>query len=195
MQPILGDIHLFGFNFGQEGWALCQGQLMAIQDNTALYSLIGTHYGGDGRSSFGIPDLRGRVPLGTGNPPGGSQWPMGRGAGSETCVIEESQMPTHSHPANFSSQASLVGTTDPADLATPETGAVLANVVAGGTGTDKPEKIYTVTTANPVALGGLDVTGEVQVGNAGNSSLFSLLQPSLAVSYAIATEGVYPNRS
>src|SRR5258706_8684270 len=95
--PYLGEIRIVGFNFAPTGWAMCNGQLMSIAQNTALFSLLGTMYGGDGQTTFALPNLQGRVPIHTGQSPGTSNYVMGQMAGAEQMTLLASQMPIHSH--------------------------------------------------------------------------------------------------
>src|SRR3954469_21155899 len=95
--PFLAEIRMFSGNFPPVGWAMCDGQLMPIRQNTALFSLLGTTYGGDGRVTFGLPDLRGRVPINAGQGPGLSNYSLGEVAGTESVTILQSQMPAHTH--------------------------------------------------------------------------------------------------
>ena len=106
VEPFIGEISMVAFTFAPRGWAFCDGQLLAISQNTALFSLIGTTYGGDGRTTFALPDLRGRVPLHMGNGPGLTSRPEGQKGGSETVTLTVSQMPAHNHQANASSTTS-----------------------------------------------------------------------------------------
>src|SRR5450631_2987711 len=96
-EPFLGEIRMFGFNFNPQGWAQCNGQLMAISQNTALFSLLGTNFGGNGQTTFGLPDLRGRVPVHAGQGPGLSPYNIGEQTGTENVTLLSSQMPSHSH--------------------------------------------------------------------------------------------------
>lgn len=100
MNPFIGQLMCVGFNFAPKGWALCQGQLMSIQQNTALFSLLGTMYGGDGKTTFGLPDLRGRIPLGPGQGPGLQSYQQGEQAGVEAVTITSATLPSHSHAVN-----------------------------------------------------------------------------------------------
>src|SRR5438552_234549 len=117
MDPILGSIALFGFGFVPRGWAACDGSVLSIGQNSALFSLLGTTYGGDGVSTFALPDLRGRMPLGQGQGQGLSPQPLGALAGTENVTLTSSQMPAHNH--------ALSASTASASSATP-TGALLA---------------------------------------------------------------------
>src|SRR5262247_1539362 len=120
-EPFLGQIQPFGFNFAPTGWATCDGQILSIAQNTALFSLLGTTFGGNGQTTFGLPDLRGRVPIGQGQGPGLANYTLGQTGGQETVTLITSQMPQHTH--------SLVGVTEAGDTNVP-TGAFLANTGA-----------------------------------------------------------------
>lgn len=102
-EPFVGEISYVGFNFAPRGWAKCDGQLLAISSNQSLYSLLGTAYGGDGRTTFGLPDMRGRVPVHQGSVPGGSNFIMGQKGGVEGATLTLNQMPAHSHVATAAS--------------------------------------------------------------------------------------------
>lgn len=105
MDPFIGEIRLVPFNFAPKGWAICAGQMLPINQNQALFALLGTTYGGDGRTTFALPDLRGRIPIGAGQPPDGSDYPLGATGGQETVELTTGQLPGHSHPVNASSAA------------------------------------------------------------------------------------------
>src|SRR5690625_4414253 len=100
MDTFIGTIQLFAFDFVPRGWAACNGQLLPISQHTALYSLLGTQYGGDGRTTFGLPDLRGRVPLGQGQGPGLASYAVGETGGAETTTLTTEQLPAHTHAVN-----------------------------------------------------------------------------------------------
>jgi microcystin-dependent protein len=108
-EPFVGEIRMFGFGFAPQGWALCDGQLLPINQNTALFSLLGTTYGGDGRTTFALPDLRSRVPVGQGQGPGLSSYAEGQASGAETVTLAASQMPGHTHQVKASSSAAGSG--------------------------------------------------------------------------------------
>ncbi|SIR00443.1 phage tail protein [Maribacter ulvicola] len=101
MDPILGTIIMFAGNFAPRGWALCDGQLLAINSNTALFSILGTIYGGDGRTTFGLPDLRGRLPMHAGQGPGLVPRPLGQKSGAEINILNENQLPAHNHAVSL----------------------------------------------------------------------------------------------
>src|ERR1700761_7227602 len=96
-QPFLGEIEIFGFNFAPQGWAQCNGQLLSVKQNNALFSLLGTQFGGDGQSTFGLPNLQGQIPVGQGQGPGLSRYTMGETSGTETVTLLLSEMPSHTH--------------------------------------------------------------------------------------------------
>ncbi len=166
--PFLGELRIFGGNFAPRGWALCQGQLLSITQNTALFSLLGTTYGGNGTTTFALPDLQGRVPMGTGNGAGLSPRTLGESSGTENVTLNLTQIPAHSHQ--------LTGTTAP--QSTDQPGG--ASPSAGGY-----YSTQTPTTAmNPAAIG-----------QAGGSQPHPNVQPSLALTFIIALEGIYPSQS
>ncbi|GJM23365.1 MAG: tail Collar domain-containing protein [Planctomycetota bacterium] len=167
--PFIGEVALFAGNFPPRGWAFCDGQLLSIPQNSALFSILGTTYGGDGRSTFALPDLRGRVAVHPGTGPGLTTRKLGQRLGSEATHITIAQMPTHSHNLRAFSKA---GTNDsPA-------GDVLANA---GT------RFYSPETPN------VDMNGTA-ISNAGGGQSLSLLQPSLGLNYIIALQGTFPAR-
>ena len=98
-EPFIGEIRMFGFSFAPQGWALCNGQLLPISQNTALFSLLGTTYGGDGRTTFALPDMQSRVPVCQGQGPGLSSYAEGLAGGAETVALVAAQMPGHAHPS------------------------------------------------------------------------------------------------
>lgn len=190
MDPILGQILPFGFNFEPRGWAYCQGQLMAISANTALFSLLGTTYGGDGRSTFALPDLRGRVMVGMGQGPGGSNYVIGSAGGSETTTLTTSNLPAHNHPASFGGSSVTVKASSTAGSSpSPSSrGNVLGSLTTGS--------LYNNSTPDVALNVGTDgVTGTVTVGNAGSNVAFNNMQPFLTVNLCIATVGIFPSRN
>ena len=168
--PFIGQITLFAGNFAPRGWAFCQGQLLSIAQNTALFSLLGTTYGGNGQTTFGLPDLRGRVPMGMGQGPGLSLYVQGQMGGVETVTLISTQMPQHTHTLQASSALPTVA--DP-------TGAVLPSGYS---------RIYATGTTG-VAMGATSIAA------AGGSQPHENRQPYLAMNYIIATEGIYPSRN
>ena len=180
MEPMIGEVRLFGGNFAPRGWAFCEGQLLAISQNQALFSILGTTYGGDGRTTFGLPDLRGRTPIGPGNGPGLSDYRLGQKGGQETVQLNSNQMPSHTHGA----QASFtVGVNAETSNSAEGAGAVLGEAGAN---------IYNGNAADG-ALGG--VNASVTVGGAGGGQAHENRSPYLACYYIIALQGVFPSRN
>ena len=178
MEPFLGQITLFPFNFAPKGWAFCQGQLLPISQNTALFSLLGTYYGGNGTTTFGLPDLRGRVPVGQGQGPGLSDYDIGGVQGVETVTLLATQSPSHSHP--FQAFAVQATTNAPS-------GALPAQGHSTGRGAPAVNTYAPPQTAVPLASG--------QVNPAGNGQPHNNLQPYLTLNWCIAMQGIYPPRS
>ena len=169
--PFLGEIRMAGFNFAPRGWAFCAGQLLPISQNDALYALVGKTYGGDGQSTFGMPDLRGRVPINQGQGPGLNNYVMGQMAGTESVTLTTAQMPSHSHQINAANGGAR--SANPA-----------GNLLGGG-----EADIYTHDTANAVAL-----SQNVIASNGGNQP-HENMQPYLCINFFIALEGVFPSRN
>ena len=138
MDPFIGEIRLVPFNFAPRGWAICAGQLLPINQNQALFALLGTTYGGDGRTTFALPDLRGRIPVGAGQPPAGSSYPLGATGGQETVKLTTGQLPGHAHAVHASSAA---GTTKNPTTAFPAGGGAYAaeRNVTYESGDDRPD--------------------------------------------------------
>lgn len=173
MEPFIGEIKLFAGNFAPRGWAFCDGQLLPINQNQALFSILGTIYGGDGRVTFALPDLRGRVSVHPGNGPGLSPYQLGERGGAENVTLTVQQMPVHSHSLNANKQNG--DTSDPP-------GASLAD-------TKGSDKDY-------MKSGEVDVAMSAQsIGSAGGGQSHENRQPFLAVNYIIALQGIYPSRS
>ncbi len=177
MEGTMATIIMFAGNFAPRNWAYCQGQIMAIASNTALFSLLGTTYGGDGRTTFGLPDFRGRVPVGTGNGPGLSDINLGERAGAEHVTMTVAQMPAHTHQVMPKVAVSTGnGTTDEPD----------GNVLAGTT----TNNYAAASTANG-QLAGVSATETP----AGGSQPISIVQPYLGMNFVICIQGIFPSRS
>jgi microcystin-dependent protein len=169
----VAEIRIFPFNFAPTGWAECNGQLLPISQNTALFSLLGTTYGGDGKTTFGLPDLQGNVPVHPGQGPGLSERFLGEASGSDSVTLLISETQIHAHAFNVSP--------DPADIATPQPGESLARSVGG-------QSYQTVTNANLVAM-----APEV-LAPAGGDLPHNNLMPYLTVTFCIALQGIFPQR-
>ncbi len=167
--PFVGEIILAGFDFAPRGYARCDGQLLLISQNTALFSLLGTTYGGDGRSTFALPDLNGRVPIGTGQGPGLTNRDLGESGGGATVALQESEMPAHTHSLEltYSTAQGTVGS--PANAFLASNGSGLPQYAATGTGTS--------------------LSGGYAAGAPHNNE-----QPYLAIGYYIALQGIFPPR-
>ncbi len=170
--PFVAEIRIFPFNFAPRGWAWCDGQLLPLSQNTALFSLLGTTYGGDGRSTFALPDLQGRAPMQPGQGPGLSLHDLGEASGTEAVALLESEIPSHSHAVNASA--------GPAILQTPGSDRVLgrANNV-----------VYRDTPDNPVPMAAQSLAP------AGGDQPHNNMQPYLTFYFNIALQGVFPPRT
>lgn len=173
-EPFVAEIRIFAGNFSPRGWAFCNGQLLPVSQNTALFSLIGTTYGGDGRSTMALPDLQGRAPMHPGNGPGLTARRLGERGGTEQVTLSEAQMPSHHH----SVQGPTTGRSGVANAKDP------ANAIFAITEGDS----YSDATSSPVdmAPGVLPVTGGSQPHNN--------MQPLLTMNFIIALVGLYPSR-
>ena len=169
--PFVAEIRIFPFNFAPKGWAWCNGQLMPLSQNTALFSLLGTTYGGNGKSNFALPDLQGRAPMHPGQGPGLSLHDLGEESGSETVTLLESEVPAHTH--------ALRAATDQGDVIVPSPNAALA-LSSGGT-------IY-------APASGLVPMGFQALPPAGGDAPHNNMMPYLTFYFCIALQGVFPPR-
>jgi len=187
-------------NFAIRGWAMCNGQLMSIAENTALFSIIGTTYGGDGRTTFALPDLRGRVPMHFGNGPGLTSRRLGQRLGTEYNILNITQLPTHNHLAtvsNINVGVELKVSSADATAQIPTAGASLAAANEVNGRTLDAVQIYNEATPD-ISIGGITTAtsgGTVTVGNTGGNQSVNNMQPSLGVNYLIALQGIFPSRS
>ncbi|MBN7803545.1 phage tail protein [Algoriphagus aestuariicola] len=194
MEPFLGQIMMVGFDFAPRGWALCNGQLLSIAQNTALFSLLGTTYGGDGRTTFALPDLRGRCAVGMGQGPGLTLRNQGEMAGSENTTLTVANIPAHTHPAQVSNiQVQMMASNEAGTEETP--GNNNATTLAASTNQGRGVDIYNSSTPN-VALntGNSPASGSVTVGMTGGNIPVNNMQPFLGVNYIIALQGIFPSR-
>lgn len=188
MEPILGSVFIFAGTFAPLGCFDCAGQQLAIQDYTALFSLVGTMYGGNGQTTFNLPDLRGRVVIGQGQGGGLPNYVMGQMGGSENVTLNVNQIPSHTH--TLTGSFGLKVSTNPGTHQVPAANDYLAAVTEQN-GTEF--WAYTASAGTTVALGGFSATGAT-VGMTGGGQPHSNLQPYLVVRYIIAYEGVYPSQ-
>jgi microcystin-dependent protein len=174
--PFLGEIRMFAGDFAPLGWAFCNGQILSISQNTALFSLLGTLYGGNGTNTFALPDLRGRVPVHFGQGSGLSPYNEGQQGGSETVILTAPQLPAHTHVLNASTNAG--------DLPAPAAGTTV--LAADGAGVTAG---YTDNVTNLVAL------NPQSIGSTGSGQPVPVVQPYLSVNFIIALQGIFPSRS
>jgi len=194
--PLMTTIIGWGANFAPRSWAFCHGQLLAISSNTALFSLLGTMYGGDGRTTFGLPNLAGRVPIGAGQSPGTSNWPQGALAGSETETLTQLQLPAHNHSASTSGMhATIPALSAAGTTATPGDTLALARGTASVGPSTGSANIYGPASAADTNLSPAPVTGNVTIGNTGGSQPVSIVQPLQVIQFIIALEGIFPSRN
>ena len=177
MNPFIGQILMVGFNFAPVGWALCNGQLLTIAQYTALFSLLGTMYGGDGRTNFALPNLQGRVPIHQGESVGTSEYVVGMSGGVEHVTLLVNNLPAHSHTANCST--TLGPNSDPAK-------GVWAQANTGGS----------TPTATPSYATSVNAQmAPTAIGTTGGSQPITVVQPFLCVNFIIALEGIFPSRN
>jgi microcystin-dependent protein len=171
--PFVAEIRIFPFNFAPKGWAFCNGQLLPISQNTALFSLLGTTYGGDGKSTFALPNMQGNAPMFWGQGPGLSLYDEGQQGGTETVMLLQTEMPAHAHQASGGSGS---GPTSPAN-----------NTWGAGAGRTPPP---TYADGSPNAI-----MAPMTVAISGGSFPHNNMQPYLTLNFCIALQGIYPPRS
>lgn len=172
-EPFVGEIRMFAGNFAPRGWAFCDGQLLAVSQNDALFSLLGTIYGGDGRTTFGLPDMRGRIPIHAGFGPGLSERRLGVKGGAEKVTLTVNQLPSHSHATSENATSHKADSTDPT-----------GRIPARAPGLD------------PYADAGPDTNMAAStISSLGGSQAHTNLMPYLCIHFIIALVGIYPSRS
>lgn len=172
-EPFVAEIRIFAGNFAPRSWAFCNGQLLPVSQNTALFSLIGTTYGGDGRSTTALPNLQGRAPMHPGRGPGLTSKRLGQVGGVETVTLTEAQMPNHNH--------TMTCNIEEGDRRTPASNRSLGQSVGGFA--------YSNNTTNLVPM------DERSLPHSGGSQPHNNMQPYIAINYIIALQGLYPSRS
>ncbi len=175
MDPYLGDIRLFAGSFAPAGWVICDGRLLAISENDALYAIVGTTYGGDGINTFAVPDLRGRLPVGQGNGPGLSPRVIGQQFGVESVTLLTTQIPSHNHSFNASTAA-------PSTSPSPA-GTVFAHSDA--------DKIYVSSPTGPLP----ETMNAATVQATGGTQPHNNIMPTTAINYIMCTAGIFPSRN
>lgn len=173
--PFLAEIRIFAGNFAPRGWALCDGQILPISQNTALFSLLGTTYGGDGRSTFGLPNLQGSVPVGSGQAPGLSYYDLGEVGGATTVSVIPSEMPAHTHTA--------FGSTNVGSQVSPSGGIWAAPGAARGLA------VYSASAGSSPAM------SAAAFAPSGGSQPHNNMPPFLTLNFIIALQGIYPPRT
>ncbi len=189
--PFIGQIIQGGWNFAPRGYATCSGQLVSIAQNTALFALLGTNFGGNGTTTFGLPDLRGRSMINFGNGPSLSPYVLGQAGGTETVTLSTAQLPSHTHLVT-NNPAGMNASSAKATAQLPTTGAIFGRSVDNA-GTTVPLIYLPAGTTPNVALG-LNIAGSIQVGNTGSGTPVSVLSPYLVVTVCIALQGIFPSR-
>lgn len=199
MEVFMGSIMTFGFNFNPNGWQLCNGQTIAISQYNALFALLGTTYGGNGTTTFQLPNLQGRMAIGQGNGAGLTPRVIGESAGTENVSISISNMPSHTHNATFTPSGSsgyMVSTNATGNLTVPSaTNNVLGATAAGG---PTSAAIWATSTPAPtIPLGGSSGSGGGTVTNAlnGGNVPAPSMNPYLALNFSIAMVGIFPSRN
>jgi microcystin-dependent protein len=182
--PFVAEIRPFAFNFAPIGWAMCNGQLMPISQNTALFSLIGTQFGGNGTSNFALPNLQGAVPMGQGNGPGLTPRVIGERGGEENVTLLSTQMPDHNH--------AMLAIADSATARSPAAGLAPAEGHGQGRGGSFNINTFTASGANNPPNTQL-APGSVSL--SGGSEPHNNIQPSLVINWCIALQGIFPSRS
>jgi microcystin-dependent protein len=176
MEGTLAEIRLFAGTFAPRGWAFCQGQVFSIAQNTALFSLLGTTYGGNGQTTFALPDLRGRAPVGTGQGPGLQDVSLGEVGGTATVTLTTTQLPSHNHSMQVNNNT--------ASMTPTAAGNFLNSKTESGESVAAISNVDSRVTLNPVTIG-----------PAGGNQPFSIMQPYMGMNYIICLEGIYPSRN
>lgn len=173
MDPFIAEIRVFGFNFAPKGWAECNGQIMPISQNTALFSLLGTNFGGDGKSTFGLPDFQGSAAIGQGQGPGLSEYYVGEEGGVPNVTLLQTEIPMHTHQAK--------GTNEPAEVQAPAPDRALAR--------STPGFAWQADTTSSLVQMNFQSTSIV-----GSSFPHNNMPPSMPLVFCIALQGIYPPR-
>jgi microcystin-dependent protein len=183
MEGTIAEIRMFAGTFAPNSWAFCQGQILSIASNTAFFSLLGTTYGGNGQTTFGVPDFRGRVPVGAGQGPGLSQYSLGQMGGTESYTIANANFPAHTHP--FSGSVAMPGNAATGNADTPGN-----NYPAGLTGTN----MYS-TVNNGSGLGNMQLALTAAAAGSASPAPVNNIQPVMGMNYVICMFGIFPSRN
>ena len=192
MDPFIGEIVMFGGNFAPRGWSFCNGQLLAISSNTALFSILGTTYGGDGRTTFALPDLRGRSAIHAGTGPGLSTIKLGQRGGSEYHTLNVLEMPNHSHPVSFAGGSVNAAVSIPAVADEGTSDEAEGNILASGI-----DKLYAAPSAKDANLAPVNapLSGNTNTLPTGGQQSFYMRNPFEGINYIIALVGIFPSRN
>jgi microcystin-dependent protein len=182
-EPFIGEIKILGFNFAPRGYQTCSGQILSISTNTALFSLLGTYYGGNGQTTFALPDLQGRAPIGQGQGPGLPDYVLGENGGTTSVSILTTNMPAHIHGL------SAVSAKTKASSGLADESSANGNFLATSS-----TSIYSGNGATPgIYTGQVEVSGSTDT--TGSNLPISIMSPYLVINYSIATEGIFPSRN
>ena len=181
----IGEVKLFAGNFNPRTWMLCQGQILPINSYQALFSIIGTYYGGDGRTTFALPDLRGRMPIGVGQGPGLTNRQIGRNGGYESAALTTANMPAHNHTATLTASGQMMC----------DSLSSIDDSPGGNTLSRSEINIYS-SNSSTIAMqdSSVLVTGTVTIGNNGGGMTHENMQPFLGMNYIICIQGTFPSR-
>ena len=182
MEGTIAEIRMFAGNFAPRSWMFCHGQLLSIAQWTALFALVGTTYGGNGQTTFGLPDLRGRVPVGTGQGPGLSNFQLGQVSGAENTTLLVQNLPAHTH--GFSANAAMACRTGAGNADSPA-----GRILAGST----TDENYAAPASADGTMAPVAVSGTTAA--AGGTQPINNLQPYLGINYVICVEGIFPSRN
>ena len=188
-EPFIGDVMMVGFTFCPRGWANADGQLLPINQHQSLYSLLGTQFGGDGRTTFALPDLRGRSPIASGQGTGLPDYPIGNIGGTEEETMLVNEMANHTHLIFGVPNATLKATSSSATSNSPADN-IIPTYPAG-------QNVYATSQGTPVPMHDetVDLTVNLTIGNTGSSVPYNNMQPFQVIRYCIATQGLYPSRN
>jgi len=195
MEPFLATVMGWAPNFAPRGWAYCWGQILPIAQNTALFSLLGTTYGGNGQTTFALPNLASRLPVGAGQGPGLSNYELGQVGGTESTTLTINNLPAHTHTAALTGQQKVATSPGSTTLTAAAVDSILGapNFLDSGSGTTIDVNTFAAGGASPSVNLTIPVTGTI--GPTGGTQPFSLAPPYLAINWIIALEGIYPSRN
>ncbi len=185
--PFLGQIEIFGFNFAPKNWVPCRGQILPIQQYQALFALLGTTYGGNGVNTFGLPDLQGRVPVGAGTDPGGTQWALGQKGGSESITLTTASMPGHTHTVKAAGKTDVTSNTF-----SPNNTVGLGQTTGLDTGGGTMKVLAFAAVTSTTTFGALHPSA---ISSNGGGQAHENRMPSLVLNACISIAGVFPSRN